>query len=94
MARKLQKEAHELSELFSGSALSHRFTKASYADGTVEMGFDDLKKVQAGVRTWHTHRSCIDGTFLKTAFPILVHAVLMSRSASCGRACRSFCTLL
>lgn len=50
MARKLLKEAHELSELFSGSAVSHRFTKASYADGTVELSFDDLKKMQVGFR--------------------------------------------
>ncbi len=53
MARKLQKEAQELSELFSGSAVSHRFTRASYADGTVELSFDGLKKVQVSSRTRH-----------------------------------------
>ncbi len=53
MAKKLQKEAQELSELFWGSAVSHRFTRASYADGAVELSFDGLKKVQVGIRAWH-----------------------------------------
>lgn len=71
MARKLQREAQELSELFSGSAVSHRFTKASYADGTVEMSFDDLKKLQAGLPTWHTHRLCVDRDICQDSLPHL-----------------------
>ena len=53
MARKLQKEAHELSELFSGCAGSHKFTRASYADGTVELSFNELKEIQVGFWTRH-----------------------------------------
>ena len=48
MAKKLQKEAEELSEHFLGCGVTHKFTGARYANGRVEVTFDDLNTIQVG----------------------------------------------
>ena len=48
MAKRLRKEAEELSEHFLGSGVTHKFTGARYADGMVEISFDSLDTVQVG----------------------------------------------
>jgi len=48
MAKKLQKEAEELSEHFLGCGVTHNFTGARYANGMVEVSFDSLNTIQVG----------------------------------------------
>ena len=46
MARKLLKDAHELSEHFCECKTPHKFCGASYDDGKVELSFDGFKSIQ------------------------------------------------